>query len=100
MPKRRRTPPSAPGKAPKPDSRETRADIVHTSVYLPLAVHEGLLEAAFRERCKIRDVVFEGLNWPRKRGWRSNCDSHASKRGFRIRSIAKVRSPGSNSNAT
>ena len=61
MPKRRRAPSSAPGQPTKPDSRPRRADIVHTSVYLPLAVHEGLREAAFRERCKIHDIVLEGI---------------------------------------
>lgn len=62
MPKRHRPPPSAPGKPLKPDSRQLGADIVlHTSVYLPRAVHEGLREAAFRERCKIHDIVLEGI---------------------------------------
>jgi len=34
---------------------------VHSSVYLPEAVYEALREAAFRERCKIHDIVLEGI---------------------------------------
>jgi hypothetical protein len=35
--------------------------IVHTSLYLPEPLYEGLREAAFRERCKIHDIVLEGI---------------------------------------
>jgi hypothetical protein len=42
-------------------SRQPRPGIVHTSVYLPVALHESLREAAFRERCKIHDIVLEGI---------------------------------------
>ena len=30
-------------------------------MYLPEALYEALREAAFRERCKINDVVLEGI---------------------------------------
>jgi hypothetical protein len=35
--------------------------IVHTSVYLPEALYEGLREAAFKERRKIHNIVLEGI---------------------------------------
>ena len=72
MPKRSRTPrptATAPG---KPVGRKGRPGIIHTSLYLPEAVYEGLREAAFRERCKIHDIVLEGIEMAlRKRGRRS-----------------------------
>jgi hypothetical protein len=61
MVKRPRTPAAAPGKPVRPGSRQPRPGIVHTSVYLPEAVHEALREAAFKERRKIHDVVLEGI---------------------------------------
>jgi hypothetical protein len=61
MAKRTRTPPR-PGSPPaRPGSRKGRPGIVHTSVYLPEALYEGLREAAFRERCKVHDIVLEGI---------------------------------------
>jgi hypothetical protein len=52
--------------------RQARPGIVHTSVYLPEAMHEGLREAAFKERKKIHDVMLEGITSAlRKRGWRA-----------------------------
>jgi hypothetical protein len=40
-------------------------------VYLPEGIHEALREAAFRERCKIHDILLEGIKLAlRKRGWR------------------------------
>jgi hypothetical protein len=51
--------------------RQARPGIVHTSVYLPEAMYEGLREAAFKERRKIHDIVLEGISAAlRKRGWR------------------------------
>ena len=45
---------------------------VHTSLYLPESVHEALREAAFHERCKIYDLVMEGIGLAlRKRGYPS-----------------------------
>jgi hypothetical protein len=42
---------------------------VHTSVYLPRDLYEGLREAAFKERVKIHDIVLEGIESAlRKRG--------------------------------
>jgi hypothetical protein len=34
---------------------------VHSSVYLPEPVYEALREAAFKERCKIHDLMLEGI---------------------------------------
>jgi hypothetical protein len=43
---------------------------IHTSVYLPKAVHEALREIAFKGRCKIHDVVLEGIGLAlKKRGY-------------------------------
>jgi hypothetical protein len=61
MAKRRRTPPTASIDAGKPPKRQPRPGIVHTSVYLPDAVHEVLRKAAFDERCKIHDIILEGI---------------------------------------
>jgi hypothetical protein len=61
MAKRSRTPPPASGKAGKAAKGKTRPGIVHTSVYLPEAVHEALRAAAFKGRCKIHDIVLEGI---------------------------------------
>jgi hypothetical protein len=44
----------------KPVSGKGRPGIVHTSVYLPEALYEGLV-AAFREKRKIHDIVLEGI---------------------------------------
>ena len=41
--------------------RQPRPDIVHSSLYLPESVYEALREIAFRERCKIHDVVLKEL---------------------------------------
>lgn len=60
-------PPEAPRKAA---GRQPRPDIVHSSLYLPEAVYEALRETAFKERCKIHDVVLEGIGLAlRKRGY-------------------------------
>jgi hypothetical protein len=61
MPKRSRTPPRAASGPAKPHGRQGRSGIIHTSLYLPEALYEGLREAAFRERCKIHDIVLEGI---------------------------------------
>jgi hypothetical protein len=53
----------------RPASRQGRPGIVHTSLYLPEAVYEGLREAAFKERVKIHAIVLEGIEMAlRKRG--------------------------------
>jgi hypothetical protein len=59
--KRTRTLPSASSGPARPGSRPGRPGIVHTSIYLPEAVHEALRVAAFRERRKIHDIVLEGI---------------------------------------
>ena len=71
MAKSTRTPRQAASARTKPTGRSGRTGIVHTSLYLPEVLYEGLREAAFRERCKIHDVVLEGIEmalW--KRGWK------------------------------
>lgn len=71
MAKRTRTPVVKSGGPAKPQGRQLRPGIVHSSLYLPEAVHEALREAAFRERCKIHDIVLEGVALAlRKRGRR------------------------------
>ena len=47
----------------KPIGRQKRPGIVHTSLYLPEAMHEGLREAAFKERRKIHDIVSRVSKW-------------------------------------
>jgi hypothetical protein len=71
MPKRSRTPPRAASAPAKPQGRQGRPEVIHTSVYLPEALYEALREAAFRERRKIHDIVLEGIEMAlRKRGRR------------------------------
>lgn len=71
MPKRSRTLPPSPSRPGKPVGRKPRPGIVHSSLYLPEVVYEGLREVAFRERCKIHDIVLEGIQMAiRKRGRR------------------------------
>ena len=71
MAKRPRTLRPTASAPPRPVSRKGRPGIVHTSVYLPQGLYEGLREAAFRERCKIHDIVLEGIEMVlRKRGRR------------------------------
>jgi hypothetical protein len=71
MPKRIRTPPPRPSGTEKPAGRKPRPGIIHTSLYLPEALYEGLREAAFKERRKIHDIVLEGVALAlRKRGRR------------------------------
>ncbi len=69
MAKRIRTPAKSARLSVKPTGRQPRTDIVHSSIYLPLAMHEALREIAFKERCKIHDVIVEGIGLAlRKRG--------------------------------
>ena len=54
--------------------------MVHSSVYLPAAVHDALREAAFHERCKIHDIIMQGIDLAlRKRGYPSIDDLKAGK---------------------
>ena len=67
MAKRGRTPLSTSSGHAKPKGRQPRPGIVHSSVYLPVAIH--LREVAFRERLKIHDIILEGIEIPlRNRG--------------------------------
>ncbi len=71
MPKRTASPATAQKAQAKPGGRKPRPDIVHTSLYLPEAMYEGLRRAAFEERRKIHDIVLEGVRLAlRKRGLR------------------------------
>ena len=70
MAKRTRTEPKAVRTPSEPAGRRPRADIIQTSLYLPEAVYEALREAAFHERCKIHDIVMEGIRTAlKKRGY-------------------------------
>lgn len=60
MAKRSQSPPIA-SSVPARPGRKPRPGIVHTSVYLPEAMHEVLRRAAFEERCKIHDILLEGV---------------------------------------
>jgi hypothetical protein len=54
---------------------------VHSSLYLPEPVYEALREAAFKERCKIHDLVMEGIGLAlRKRGYPPIDDFKAGRR--------------------
>jgi hypothetical protein len=70
MAKRGRLPP-APLEPPRQSAgRRPRPDIVHSSLYLPEGVYEALRETAFKERCKIHDLVMQGIDLAlRKRGY-------------------------------
>jgi hypothetical protein len=60
------------GRSKEPAGRRPRPDIVHSSLYLPEAVHEALREAAFHERCKIHDIIMQGIDAAlKKRGYPS-----------------------------
>jgi hypothetical protein len=66
---------------PKRPGRQTRPDVVHSSVYLPGPVYEALRQVAFKERCKIHDLVMQGVELAlRKRGYPSVDDLKAGKR--------------------
>jgi hypothetical protein len=65
--KRSRTPPTTAGAPRQAAGRRSRPDVVHSSLYLPEAVYEALRETAFRERCKIHDLVMQGIEMALKR---------------------------------
>jgi hypothetical protein len=55
-----------------------RPDIKHTSVYLPEAAYEALRQVAFDERCKIHDLLMEGVELAlKKRGYSTLADMKA-----------------------
>jgi hypothetical protein len=78
MAKGRRTPASQRSTPAKPVGRRPRPDIVHTSVYLPEATYEALRQVAFKERCKIHDLLMEGVELAlKKRGYPTLADMKA-----------------------
>jgi hypothetical protein len=42
--------------------RAARPDVQHTSVYIPRAAYERLREIAFSERCKIHELLMQGID--------------------------------------
>lgn len=71
MAKRTTTAPGRPGTPQKPSGRQRRPGIVHSSVYLPEAMHEALREAAYKERSKIHTIILEGIEAAlKKRGYK------------------------------
>jgi len=81
MAKRTRTPAPQSRATSEAAGRRPRPDVVHSSLYLPEAVHEALREAAFHERCKIHDIIMQGIDMAlRKRGYRSVEELKAGKR--------------------
>ena len=69
MAKRRKSGPT-PSSASREPAGASRPDVVHSSLYLPEPVYEALRETAFKERCKIHDLVMEGIGLAlRKRGY-------------------------------
>jgi hypothetical protein len=82
MAKSRRSPASQRGTPAKPLGRQPRSEIVHTSVYLPEATYEALRRVAFDERCKIHDLVLEGVELVlKKRGYPTNAEMKAKGKG-------------------
>jgi hypothetical protein len=74
-----------PRPAPSSASREPpggpRPEIVHSSLYLPEPVYEALRETAFHERCKIHDLVMEGIGLAlKKRGYPALDDLRAGRK--------------------
>jgi hypothetical protein len=75
MAKRRRSTAGKESDPAKPASRWSRPDIKHTSVYLPEAAYEALRKVAFDERCKIHDLLIEGVELAlKKRGYPALAD--------------------------
>ncbi len=59
-----------PREAPPTAGRPPRPEVVRSSLYLPKALYEALRETAFKERCKIHDLVLQGIGLAlRKRGY-------------------------------
>jgi hypothetical protein len=78
MPKRGRSPVGKESATAKSAGRWTRPGIKHTSVYLPEAAYEALRQVAFDERCKIHDLLIEGVELAlRKRGYSTLADMKA-----------------------
>jgi hypothetical protein len=70
MAKRSKVAPPPLASSTQPARRRSRPNVVHSSVYLPEGVYEALRETAFKERCKIHDLVLQGIELAlRKRGY-------------------------------
>jgi phage terminase small subunit len=68
----RRTLPTTAGPSKGLAGRRPRPDIVHSSLYLPEPVYEALRESAYKERCKIHDIIMRGIDAAlKKRGYPS-----------------------------
>jgi hypothetical protein len=81
MVKRPRTPQIVSAAPKEPAGRRPRPDIVHSSLYLPEPVYEALREAAFHERCKIHDIIMQGIDAAlKKRGYPSIDDLKAARK--------------------
>ena len=50
------------GPAMHEDKPRARPDIAKSTIYLPSAVHDRLREIAFTERCKVHDLIMEGID--------------------------------------
>jgi hypothetical protein len=73
------------GRAPSSASRKAaeglQPRIRHSSLYLPELVYEALRETAFHERCKIHDLIMEGIGLAlRKRGYPAMDDLKAGRK--------------------
>ena len=80
MVKRRKDRPPMSSASTEPAKRRPRPDMVHSSVYLPAAVHDALREAAFHERRKIHDIIMQGIDLAlKKRGYPSIDELKAGK---------------------
>lgn len=53
---------ASPPQAVPAKPRAPRPDVQHTSVYIPRAAYERLREIAFSERCKIHDLLMQGID--------------------------------------
>jgi hypothetical protein len=81
MAKRTKSRPIPSGASRRPADGSRRPDVVHSSLYLSETVHEALRKIAFDERCKIHDVVLEGIGLAlRKRGYPALDDLKAGRK--------------------
>ena len=81
MAKRRKLPSTTAEAGRQLPGRRPRPDVVHSSVYLPEAVYEALRQSAFKERCKIHDLVMQGIEMALKKwGYPSIDDLKAGKK--------------------
>ena len=55
-----------------PPPRQTRPDIVHSSIYVPKAAYRKLREIALARECKVHDLVLDGDRLRAARAWAPN----------------------------